>query len=116
MGLGFQANQAVPPAKCGRGAEVKMKRCSRCGTRFPAIVCLLASPGWYLLVPPGSTRLPLADWLQLKAYDSAAQCQHDRHELMKLPAPPGTTRQQYRDEVRSSRCIASDDPRLKEGT
>lgn len=86
-----------------------------------------AGQGWYLIVPPRSKgqydyEAPLRKWSQFSAYDTAEQCQNGLnywHESVKKKLEGATDAksraetQKYLDAIASSRCIASDDPRLK---
>ncbi len=89
--------------------------------RKPRHAAALALVGWYLMSPPpkGST-VPLAKWTYIGSFDTAVQCETRRGELADMytngkPAPEGMTSQQAHDYVATEvRCVASDDPRLKE--
>jgi hypothetical protein len=94
----------------------------------------LALAGWYLMLPPWSSpskfddKAPLNQWEQANAYDSAAVCEKSRYDtvkdLLKGHAPNGNLLDQktltpetadYNARLyAAARCIASDDPRLKE--
>ena len=76
------------------------------GRRAAGLVLL----GWYLMLPPGNaksvnTSALFAQWDHNASYDSASACENDRQE-MREHFPTG--------DVVESRCIASDDARLKE--
>jgi hypothetical protein len=82
----------------------------------------LALTGWYLLMPPiqgwkeagGIGPPPLGVWTQDGEFDTAAECKQALEKSLKfdplgrpLKGPPTI-------EMLSQRCIATDDPRLKE--
>ena len=84
--------------------------------------------GWYLIMPPAPS-LTTADRI-LRAYDSAAQCEHDLAYMkagVGTDAKAGKTPSDVDSEIRrvyqgryhsveqmtaDSKCMASDDPRL----
>lgn len=78
----------------------------------------LALVGWYLMIPPTSNGLPLADaplnlWVQIDTFDTADFCHRD------LITGTEGKRRWMGDAatfavLKEARCIASDDPRLKE--
>jgi hypothetical protein len=77
----------------------------------------LALVGWYLMVPPLTSdgkqfdaNVPLAQWDARMAFDNASDCENTLYALIKDASEDNLTHQQ----LRHSRCIASDDPRLKE--
>jgi hypothetical protein len=87
--------------------------------------------GWYLMVPPPfdetSPAVPIARWMQWKAFDTAAHCEAVRGEMVGLsrkilfdePAgpplhpPPDACDKIVANEFLLSECVASDDSRLK---
>jgi hypothetical protein len=81
----------------------------------------LALVGWYLLAPPASDigkrwlltddSEPLAKWKLVNSFDSASECRDDL--LVRLNGAKKTNQASTRF-VESFKCIASDDPRLKE--
>lgn len=97
----------------------------------PRHAAALALVGWYLMVPPlGSghkpdTSTPLSKWTIVirGSFDTARQCD-ERHmknvdgvsEFLKsyLRATPTAAEQESIDAVSAEKCIATDDPRLKE--
>ena len=86
----------------------------------------LAGQGWYLLYPnldlmkfaPNADWSQLKDWSQGGAYDTAEQCEQNRFQWIQR-AKKEDAKVPKKDQVKeltiatSSRCIASDDPRLK---
>jgi hypothetical protein len=87
----------------------------------------LALVGWYLMVAPSQggkfyPDAPLSQWNQARSFETASKCEqvrsianqkfldkfalYDRDSLQKVDPS------QYIDSI--SRCIATDDPRLKE--
>lgn len=91
----------------------------------------LALVGWYLMSAPevGSgfnPTLPLAMWKDDGSFDTAKACMDKRAEIVQRlqkdiviydnPAPDGYNKapDQYSAIAKLVRCIASDDPRLKE--
>jgi hypothetical protein len=84
--------------------------------------------GWYLMVPPVShteqfqvdEHAPLGQWLVFEAFDNAKDCNDAQvrrasADKAKATANPKTTEQTVANAMIASQCIASDDPRLKEG-
>jgi hypothetical protein len=79
----------------------------------------LALVGWYLMQPPThrgadgksvfEDALPLTTWKQIAAYDTAKECQAQIEHMETLPAKMSEV-----EGAEFMRCIASDDPRLKE--
>ena len=91
----------------------------------------LALVGWYLMVPPWSgpssfdEKASLQAWEQIEAYDSANDCAHYREKTieavfklgkagLRLPSDVGKDAAAVNQRILVSRCIATDDPRLKE--
>jgi hypothetical protein len=78
---------------------------------------VLALVGWYLLVPPLSSRnsnaveinAPLSNWHIFQSFDSVSECEALRERIRQ--GEKGTP---YYQAILTSACIASDDPRLKE--
>ncbi len=91
----------------------------------------LTLAGWYLIVPPaGRTArvglaMPLSQWTTVGAFDSAAKCESGKRKGLpliekrikknaeKAGAPAHDSDVQLLAQ-RLLRCVASDDPRLKE--
>jgi hypothetical protein len=78
----------------------------------------LALVGWYLMAPPWyndekEPRLhaPIADWEIIGSFDSADQCMHDLVEMANKARARSTPKERREFGIK---CIASDDPRLKE--
>ena len=75
----------------------------------------LALVGWCLMIPPDSvtaphyadTKAPFARWISGCDYDTLKSCQETLAELQNNEKDPEML-------YASSKCIASDDPRLKE--
>jgi hypothetical protein len=89
----------------------------------------LALIGWYLMIPPinpadiGSSTVkidsPLAQWKTYKSFDSAAECEAAKPEMINAIAS-GLSEFQKKDKTNpeyvgawNAKCVASDDPRLK---
>jgi hypothetical protein len=89
--------------------------------------------GWYLMMPTSikssGVGLPLSQWRQLGAYDSAILCTIAQRLFQKqadslppdpprtdaqdsTPSPPGYSASELQQVLANSVCIASDDPRL----
>ena len=89
----------------------------------------LALVGWYLMVPPPVLHsslpvdlgAPLSEWRLFSLHDSAAECERalvafykvSKTELATNPADERDRTQFY--QLENSQCVASDDPRLKDG-
>lgn len=89
----------------------------------------IALVGWYLIVPrydPSGfvlDKAPVSAWKVYNEYDSPAQCEEVRQQIARI-ARDSIDEQEQRGETEqglsqavvalSARCIASDDPRLKE--
>lgn len=88
----------------------------------------LLALGWYLLVPPRSLEAgspvtaipPLSQWQMLRSFDNAEACEGALTTLLKglkqnLDKNPSDAKaaKQYAF-ASDARCVASDDPRLKE--
>lgn len=84
----------------------------------------LALVGWYLLVPPWvapdqfDATAPLAQWRQVKSFDSAAVCEQHRlgafrHFSAEHKGDPMVAEYNARL-YRAALCVETDDPRLKE--
>jgi hypothetical protein len=88
----------------------------------PRPAAALALIGWYLMAPPmhnGAPNYdaPLRSWNMSKAYDSARDCEADREAAKQACAQVPDVEKPFTgcaDTFDRSRCIASDDPRLKE--
>ena len=85
----------------------------------------LALVGWYLMTPPlykegANWNAPLSDWSISKSFDSAADCEQARQQLVDQGfkfnnAKTATIDQRQAGAVfMGANCVASDDPRLKE--
>jgi hypothetical protein len=91
--------------------------------------------GWYLMVPPLSPSgphyvvlrgAPLSEWIIDESFDSAAECEQARHDGILSarqsaekagickPVPGSTCDDPLLQEAVLAKCIATDDPRLKE--
>ena len=81
--------------------------------------CALALVGWYLMYPPYSPptgldiSAPLSQWEQRASFDSAAKCEKFLAGLTWPFDRPGK-RQDEPEALRYAKCIATDDPRLKD--
>ena len=92
----------------------------------PRHAAALALVGWYLMIPPSlggfqyDLTAPISKWQQDSSYDSADNCEEHRmkvfdmltkHKVRNLDAKTqdGNARTFF-----YSKCIATDDPRLKE--
>jgi hypothetical protein len=87
----------------------------------------LALVGWYLMTPPPGPSgkpdfsAPLSEWSHMAAFDGAATCkkEHDSEFKSAQKAPMDVKNEddlEVRDlasAVKASRCIATDDPRLR---
>jgi hypothetical protein len=78
----------------------------------------LALIGWYLMLPPTDGRVvypaaPLADWINVGSYDSAKDCEtalsSDIGKALQIKEHPAVF-----DDAFHGKCIATDDPRLKD--
>ena len=77
--------------------------------------------GWYLLVPkPHKPEQPLNQWSQTGAFDTAKQYGDKRTEALKFVGredytgiPGKFSVEDDRTALGDSKCIATDDPRLK---
>ncbi len=91
-------------------------------------IAALALTGWYLMMPPAPETKPvppLSGWVHLHDFNTKAQCEQqreeDKHPSMIWSGRWGSstgedvtpTEQELSVSV-EERCIASDDPRLKE--
>lgn len=85
----------------------------------PRHAATLALVGWYLIAPvrdehgKAEITLPISEWLQVDAFDSANECRKAGFERQRSiethdPSPSARTL------AGVWQCIASDDPRLKE--
>ena len=90
----------------------------------------LAVIGWYLMMPPpywsktNPRNAPLGQWTLFGRYDSAQECSDERTKMIRVQymALLSDLAEDVSDPNRPSlsldfkhaRCIASDDPRLKE--
>ena len=81
----------------------------------PRHAAALALAGWYLMVPPISHKgefldnAPLSEWTLLDSTDSAADCnaEANRSDLR------SKTERDRNVKVDHTKCISTDDPRLK---
>ena len=96
----------------------------------PRHAAALALVGWYLMVPPTSSKLtpdgghypnpsaPISEWNLHSSYDSAKECEKAADEMRDKFSPllrKGKSDFESGGEwMQSIHCIASDDPRLKE--
>ena len=75
----------------------------------------LALVVWYLMVPPvhngKHVNVPIAQWVNLKGFDSASACENFADRLLKVAKEKGNNTQIIAAQVHE--CIATDDPRLK---
>jgi hypothetical protein len=84
----------------------------------------LAIVGWYLMVPlPGNDPIPNAGvhsflkWIHLQSFDTAAECEDGRINLIGLGIVPNIGAYDATEQKKVlllSQCVASNDPRLKE--
>jgi hypothetical protein len=58
--------------------------------------------------------LPLKTWDMFRAFDSADECEGFRTGFREKALARGEWKGFVKDRAESARCIASDDPRLKE--
>jgi hypothetical protein len=106
----------------------------------PRHAAALASIGWYLMVPQASRRMPLlletnkslSQWETRQSFDTARECEAAQHKIHAyLEAATSQRRNEagsqkaYVDDpvsqmlwteeakIATSKCIATDDPRLK---
>ena len=93
----------------------------------PRHAAALALVGWYLMAPPTSAnrvwaQAPLAQWKILRSYDSASECQNYSlggftiwREVANrnFPSKDETFYEVFGEEVLSTVCVSTDDPRLK---
>jgi len=89
-------------------------------------VAALALVAWFLMMPPPRTvgdhfetnfYAPLSKWTKLRRFDLQSQCETTREAYQKKPTGNlvimlGAAEAQAT--TKASRCVASDDPRLKE--
>lgn len=88
---------------------------------FRALSMLLV--GWYLMVPPESTRAapeanaPLCNWTSTHVYGSASQCEKAIADLkiQKRTAMSNGVGLWNSGNEEHARCVATDDPRLQCG-
>lgn len=117
---------SVVPATCAVLAAIML--CSSCPTTSRA------AGGWYLLAPPfddfessrktGGPRVlddaPLDKWSRISSFDSAQACEQSRQEVIRFltredqnPTFSRGGAMLNRDRAVLSKCVPSDDPRLK---
>jgi hypothetical protein len=81
--------------------------------------------GWYLMDPPyrAGQNAPLVQWKHAQAFDSARECQEERERREGSARRALREAREENDRVQishlivfyeHSRCIASDDPRLRQ--
>ena len=80
----------------------------------------LALVGWYLMTPPltGSsgiaTQAPLTQWTAIgSSYPSEEKCQQAKQDMLRGPTHLNNLDDQHLLALQESRCVATDDPRLK---
>jgi len=92
----------------------------------------LALVGWYLMIPPlaqhtlkSQTDLPISQWEQRQAFDSAQECETSKAALIRTYEDNATKNERTNDDRMKNLderliehavdglCIATDDPRLK---
>ncbi len=89
-------------------------------------IAALALLGWYLMIaPPRAASVgfdpdfsaPLTDWVRLRLFDSASECQASKQDYARKP--PETLpfmldgMKDARATMNSAQCVATSDPRLK---
>ena len=95
----------------------------------------LALVGWYLMVPPtrwslseppsvarNSTTMdpsdPLSKWVVIASFDSASKCEDEKITFWRKSEADldsvDPDRRVWAEAAREARCLATDDPRLKE--
>ena len=86
----------------------------------------LALVGWYLMMPPRRDRVvpdsdaSLSRWYWVGSFDSVAACQRKQEKEIveaqkrELAQPAAMRDRSVEMDFREARCIASDDPHLKE--
>lgn len=75
--------------------------------------------GWYALIPPasGGISTPLAQWEQVRAFDSAEQCEQRMMAYARQFADQTDNAARVRyQRVQYMRCVSAADPRLREGS
>jgi len=102
-----------------------MSNCA--GSRSPRVrlsnaAAALALLGWYLLVPPSTLppsvayKEPLRKWQMVRGFDTADDCEEflsTFYEQSREKQSLDMLEPAYRDYM-FAKCVASDDPRLKE--
>ena len=97
-----------------------------------AAALALFSLGWYLMIPPlaqhtlkSRTDLPISQWEQRQAFDSAQECETSKAALIRTYEDNATKNERTNDDRMKNLderliehavdglCIATDDPRLK---
>jgi hypothetical protein len=85
----------------------------------------LALVGWYLMVPDRDFGAPISTWVQEGSFDTAAQCTDQQSRVTEMLHDPKEIAEQQSKikgwqaetalkRIEASKCIATDDPRLKE--
>jgi hypothetical protein len=92
-------------------------------TMTPRHAAALALVGWYLVIPPWDKQhvfggTPLSQWTDYEgSYDTAKECAEGKEQLLRdvdAEVKKYAGWQSYKDAVILGRCVATDDPRLKE--
>lgn len=108
----------------------------------PRHAAALASIGWYLMVPPVARRMPLlletnkplSQWETRQSFDTAEECKDAQHKIRGylnaatdrgfkeagsqkayLADPVVQMLWEEQGKIQTSKCIATDDPRLMGG-
>jgi hypothetical protein len=76
---------------------------------------------WYLVTPPalfssqnGQEIAPMAQWRKVQTFPSEQDCNRARPGWSKLDPTSGTYRSFPPEDFYDARCVAADDPRLKQ--
>ena len=94
----------------------------------PRHAAALALVGWYLMMPPLLPQLsegepdffghlplaPLSQWTMIGSFDSVRGCIDAHVKLLRVRVMKSVNDKIQIEQAYSARCIASDDPRLKE--
>ncbi len=82
-----------------------------------AFITLVITAGWYLMMPPRGRdgrpdhEAPLSHWSVHSSYDTARECQTGWVAAIRLSKGAPLS---YAEQIDLAKCIATDDPRLKE--
>lgn len=94
----------------------------------------LLAVGWYLMIPPPKEAgniyqtnqfetdfsAPLSQWAEFRLFDHPSQCESTREAYKRVPPRAFVImlggEAQARATMSAARCIATDDPRLKQDT